>query len=151
MKALKIYKGGYKVKYQILKHGMGLPFCVLNGSAGVGKEPDDREKFFGIFQNSKVDYYKCPYAMYIVIGPQYDILLKDLSLFKGDRELYLNTQEGDIVYINRQNFSIRCTRKECVSPDAWVKEYIPRPKKENNKEPKEPQFKLVEIEEREEC
>ena len=49
MKALKIYKGGYKVKYQILKHGMGLPFCVLNGSAGVGKDPADREKFFGIF------------------------------------------------------------------------------------------------------
>lgn len=83
--------------------------------------------------------------MYIVIGPQYDILLKDLSLFKGDRELYLNTQEGDIVYITRQNFSIRCTRKECASPDAWVKEYIPRSKKENNKEPKEPQFKFVEI------
>ena len=136
------------MSYQILTEQMGLPFCVLNGVAGVGQSVADREKFFRILQKSNVDYYQCPYARYLKKKKKYDILLNNLNMVKGKSESYISTQEGDIIYLNRQTFSIRCTRKDCISPEPWVKEYIPKPKKEKNQKKggaDEPQFKLVEI------
>ena len=109
------------MSYQILTEQMGLPFCVLNGVAGVGQSVADREKFFKILQKSNVDYYQCPYARYLVIGKKYDILLNNLNMVKGKSESYISTQEGDVIYLNRQTFSIRCIRKDCISPEPWVK------------------------------
>ncbi len=136
------------MSYQILTEQMGLPFCVLNGVAGVGQSVADREKFFRILQKSNVDYYQCPYARYLVIGKKHDILLNSLKDVKGRGESYICTSEGEVIYLNRQTFSIRCIRKDCISPEPWVKEYIPKPKKEKNQKKggaDEPQFKLVEI------
>ena len=137
------------MSYQILTEQMGLPFCVMNGIAGVGQSVADREKFFKILQKSNVDYFQCPYARYIVIGKKHDILLNSLKDVKGRTESYICTSEGEVIYLNRQTFSIVCTVAKCVNPEPWVKEYIPKsPEEKKNLKKrlaKEPHFKLVEI------
>ncbi len=140
------------MKYEILEHGMGMKFCVLNAISGVGNNAQERAIFQRIFQSNKIEYYKCPYCYYVVIGPQYDVLFKDLSILKETKYgIFLEMPEGERINVNRQNFFITCTAKECVGAEEWVKEYIPRPPKEEKGKPEndKSEFTLVERSKRE--
>ena len=62
------------MKYDILKSGTGLKFCVHNATCGVSRQIGEREIFQHIWQSKKIDYYVCPHCIYTVVGPKYNIL-----------------------------------------------------------------------------
>lgn len=118
------------MKYEMLTEGTGLIACVYDAKAGVGRAPDQRQIFKDILKERTVDYYICEKCVYLITTDKYDILFKDLSLLRRVRnKIYFKTVEGEMILVTRQNFSIRCYLKEPKCPEAWVQEYIRRPKK----------------------
>ena len=117
------------MNYEILTEGTGLMACVYDAKAGVGRVDDERKVFQDLFRSRKVDYYICEKCVYMITTPEYDILFKDLSLLKGvGRKIFFNTLKGEVIEVTKQNFSIKCYLKVPNCPDAWVQEYIRRPK-----------------------
>lgn len=117
------------MKYEILTEGTGLMSCVHDATAGVGRVPDERKVFQDFYKSKKIEYYICPKCVYVITTPQYDILFKDLSLLRGvGRKVFFNTLKGEVIEVTKQNFSIKCYLKEPDCPEAWVQEYIRRPK-----------------------
>lgn len=122
-------KGEEIMNYEILTEGTGLMSCVYDATSGVGRMPDERQIFRDILKKRNVDYYVCGKCVYLITTDKYDILFKDLTLLKRVKtKIYFKTIEGELIPVTRQNFSIRCYFKEPQCPDAWVQEYIRRPK-----------------------
>lgn len=120
-------------KYEILRGGNGLKFCRYNAIGGVSRETGQREIFQQILQSSKIDYYVCPNCIYTVIGPEYDILFKDIDfLIKSGNKVYITLIDAKRIEVNRQSFVIKCCSRECCNPEAIVKEYKPSKKKEDS-------------------
>jgi len=120
-------------RYEILRGGMGLKFCRYNAIGGVSREPGRREIFQQILQSSKIDYYVCPHCIYTVVGPEYDILFRDLDILKkSGNKMFITLLHGKKIEVNRQTFAIKCCSKECCNPEATVKEYSPLNKKEDS-------------------
>ena len=112
------------MKYDILKSGTGLKFCVHNATCGVSRQIGEREIFQHIWQSKKIDYYVCPHCIYTVVGPKYNILFKDINLLKRiDNKIFIELIDGQKIEVNKQNFSINCCKKECSVPEATVQEY----------------------------
>ena len=125
--ALKKLKGEYIVKYEILKEGTGLQFCKYNAKAGVSVEADERHIFQMILQSRNIDQYVCPSCIYLVVGPQYDVLFKNLSMISNiNNRLFVTLENGDRIEVTSQNFSIMCCLEHSDCPEPWVKIYYPK-------------------------
>ena len=117
------------MNYEILTEGTGLLTCVYDAIAGVGRTPDERKVFQDLFKSKKTEYYICKKCVYVITTPKYDIMFNDLSLLHGrDRKVFFNTVKGETIEVTKQNFSIKCYLKEPECPEAWVQEYIRKPK-----------------------
>lgn len=115
------------MKYEILKEGTGLQFCKYNAKAGVSRESDERHIFQRILQSRNIDQYVCPSCIYLVVGPQYDVLFKDLSMIsKINNKLCLILENGERIEVTSQNFSIMCCLEHSYCPEPWVKIYFPK-------------------------
>lgn len=116
------------MNYEVLEDSTGLKFCVFNADAAVGRNPEEeRIVFERIFQKKNMEYYHCPYCVYMAIGQKYDVLFKDISVLRETkRGLYFGLGDGEYIPINKQTFSIRCTLNECKFPEVWVKIYKPQ-------------------------
>ena len=118
------------MNYEILTENTGLVSCIYDATAGVGRFPDHRQIFKDILESRNVEYYVCDKCVYLITTKKYYILFKDLGLlkrFKG--KIYFRTAEGEMIRVTNQNFSIKCYFKIPECPDAWVQEYIRKPKK----------------------
>lgn len=122
-------KGGYFVNYEILTEGTGLVACIYDAKAGVGRTSDERDIFKDILKSGKLDYYICEKSVYLITTNKYDILFKDLTLLERRKgRVYFKTSEGEIIHVTKQNFSVRCYLQVPNCPEAWVQEYIRKPK-----------------------
>lgn len=118
------------MNYEILTEDTGLMPCVNDATAGVGRIPDERKIFQDLFKFKKIDYYICPKCVYVIDAGKYYILFKDLNLLnRTKKHIFFETVGGEKILVTKQNFSIKCYfKKEPNCPDAWVKEYMRKPK-----------------------
>ena len=122
-----------QLKYEILRGRDGLKFCHYNAIGGVSRNADQREIFQQILQSSKIDYYVCPYCIYTIVGPEYDILFEDMDILeKICNKIFITLIDANKIEVNRQNFAIKCCNNECCNPDAIVRQYKPSTKKEDS-------------------
>lgn len=122
-----------QLRYEILRGGNGLKFCQYNAIGGVSRKTEQREIFQQILQSGKIDYYLCPHCIYTVVGPEYDILFKDINMLeKIGNKIFITLIDGKKIEVNRQNFAIKCCVERCCNPDAIVKKYEPPTQKEGS-------------------
>lgn len=122
-----------QLRYEVLRGGNGLNFCLYNAIGGVSRKKGQRKIFQQILQSSKIDYCVCPNCIYTVIGPEYDILFKDINILeKNDNKMFITLIDGEKIEVNRQNFAIKCCAKQCCNPEPIVKTYNPPTKKEDS-------------------
>lgn len=114
------------MNYELLTEGTGLKSCVYDAVSGVGRREDERSIFKSLLESRRIDYYICPHCVYIITMQEYDILFKDLNrLKKVGNKIFFRTVKGEMIEVNKQNFSVKCYLKEPNCPEAWVQIYKP--------------------------
>ena len=120
------------MEFVVLEDSAAIYNCIYNAEDAVVRNPEDLQAAIRIFrriwQRWNVKSYECPYCIYKYVGRHNDYLFSNVGPLKMAGKIELMT--GEVLPVNKKNFSICCPLERCIFEDVPVTMY-PNKKEED--------------------